>query len=290
MLPPALPDGPVLLVAPHPDDETIGAGGLLSAAVARGQPVWVVIATSGDAFPWALRERLRYWRDQHAAFLAIGRRRMAEARQATARLGVPPARLIFLGFPDRGLEDLLAGPPDAVYRSRETGRSSVPYPEAHRPGAPYTSAELAAQLGELIDQILPATVLTPAPLDSHADHRALTQLTRQVCAARPAVRLLYYPVQSDLFWPSPKGYWPGLPLRPPDRAAHPPGRAWRPVPLSKPEVGRKRAALGAYQSQLRVMGPLLWAYVRRNELLRDADPLPAAPRLIDPAPADSAAT
>lgn len=275
MLPPALPDGPVLIVAPHPDDETIGAGGLLSAAVARGQEVWVVIATCGDAFPWALRERLRHLFDQHAAFLAIGRRRMAEARQATARLGLPPSRLIFLGFPDRGLEDLVVAP-DTLYRSRQTGQASVPYAEAHRPGAPYTARELAGQLGGLLDQRRPAAVLTPAPLDSHADHRALTQVVRQVCGARPSVRLLYYPVQSTLWWPSPKGYWPGLPLRPPEPDAHPPGRAWRPVPLSRPEVRRKRAALSAYQSQVQIMGPLLWAFVRRNELLRDADPLPAA--------------
>src|SRR5437660_6708826 len=41
----------LLIVAPHPDDEALGAGGLIQRVVAAGGSVRVVLITSGDAFP-----------------------------------------------------------------------------------------------------------------------------------------------------------------------------------------------------------------------------------------------
>jgi GlcNAc-PI de-N-acetylase len=44
--------GPRLLViAPHPDDETVGAGGAIATARERGWNVTVVFVTSGDVRP-----------------------------------------------------------------------------------------------------------------------------------------------------------------------------------------------------------------------------------------------
>ncbi|PZE93855.1 SAM-dependent methyltransferase [Curtobacterium sp. MCLR17_039] len=40
--------GSVVVVAPHPDDETLGAGGLIAAAAAAGVPVHVLLLTRGE--------------------------------------------------------------------------------------------------------------------------------------------------------------------------------------------------------------------------------------------------
>jgi GlcNAc-PI de-N-acetylase len=40
--------GSVLLISPHPDDETLGAGGYLAAQAKRGCPVTVVAVTDGE--------------------------------------------------------------------------------------------------------------------------------------------------------------------------------------------------------------------------------------------------
>ncbi|WP_405371884.1 MULTISPECIES: PIG-L family deacetylase [unclassified Microbacterium] len=80
----------LVVVAAHPDDETLGAGGLLATAAAAGVEVTVVVATDGEA---TLPETRR-----------AGVTRRAELTAALARLA-PRARLRFLGLPDGGLRE-----------------------------------------------------------------------------------------------------------------------------------------------------------------------------------------
>jgi LmbE family N-acetylglucosaminyl deacetylase/SAM-dependent methyltransferase len=100
----------LLVVAAHPDDETLGAGGLLASADAAGARITVVIATDGEASHPASPTRT-------AAELAAVRRR--EVYAALAELA-PSAQVQLLGLPDGGLvrhpdvlraalEDLLHG-------------------------------------------------------------------------------------------------------------------------------------------------------------------------------------
>src|SRR5690242_4645032 len=84
-------DGPVLVLAPHPDDESLGCGGLIAACCARGQDVYVVILTDGaGSHPHS--------RDYPAARLS--RLREEEARAAVAALGLADDRISFFGLPD----------------------------------------------------------------------------------------------------------------------------------------------------------------------------------------------
>lgn len=90
-----LPDGvPVLLVAPHPDDEVLACGGLLFALAAAGSPVRVIAVTDGEA-------------SNPGGSVPPGplaARRAAETVAALRHLGVPaPQRL---GLPDGGAESL----------------------------------------------------------------------------------------------------------------------------------------------------------------------------------------
>ncbi len=83
--------GPWLILAPHPDDETLGAAGLIAALAARGHPAWVAFLTDGSASHPGAPD----WPPRR-----IARRRADEARLALRALGAPAGHTLHLGWRD----------------------------------------------------------------------------------------------------------------------------------------------------------------------------------------------
>lgn len=81
----------VLVVAPHPDDEVLGAGGLLQALAASGAEVEICAVTDGEAFAGPVPA---------GAAAHLARVRTAESRLALDRLGLPGCRRDRLRHPD----------------------------------------------------------------------------------------------------------------------------------------------------------------------------------------------
>jgi N-acetylglucosamine malate deacetylase 1 len=79
-----------VVVAPHPDDEVIGAGGALLAHLAHGDHPAVVEVTSGERTAGLL----------HLPPAERAPVREAEARAACASLGLAPADVVFARLPD----------------------------------------------------------------------------------------------------------------------------------------------------------------------------------------------
>lgn len=265
--------GPILVLSPHPDDETLGAGGFIQEALGRGQDVWVVVMTSGDAFPWTPAYLKRYW-DGGAAMRAYGAQRMQESWNATAQLGVPADQVLFLGFPDRGLTRLenqyLATP----LTSPSTRVNRVPYPDAYQPNAPYTGKQVTRELRRIAQQIRPKVILTTSVLDHHPDHRATAHFAMRL-ADEIGAQVYFFPVHNGVEWPVPKGHHPDLGLYPP--RAQEQGGTWRRFPLTEAQENGKANAVQQYHSQTLIIGRFMWAFVRRNELFRPAEASPDAP-------------
>ena len=84
--------GSLVVVAPHPDDESLGCGGLIAAACAAGVQVRLVVVSDGvGSHPNSRRfppPKLRALREE-------------ETRAAAAALGLGHEAIIFLGLPDR---------------------------------------------------------------------------------------------------------------------------------------------------------------------------------------------
>ena len=80
----------LVVVSAHPDDESLGAGGLIATASAAGLAVYVVLLTAGEASPFASPTSTRH---------ALATLRLAEMENALARLA-PDHFLVFLGAPD----------------------------------------------------------------------------------------------------------------------------------------------------------------------------------------------
>src|SRR5712692_789971 len=90
----------VMVLAPHPDDETLATGGLLQQAVSAGAAVRVLFVTDGDNNPWPQRAVERRWQIGSTARARWGERRRGEALAALACLGVAADSASFLGHPD----------------------------------------------------------------------------------------------------------------------------------------------------------------------------------------------
>src|SRR3954462_15357013 len=97
----------LLVLAPHPDDEVIGCGGLVALHLRDGRKVHVVVATDG-------------------AQAGDAAQREAESRAALATLG--DATIEFLSFPDRALANAheLDGHLAAVLRAWKPDLIAVP--------------------------------------------------------------------------------------------------------------------------------------------------------------------
>ncbi len=85
------PSGILLIVAPHPDDETLGCGGLIASAVDAGRDVRVVVLTDGAA--------------SHPGSPTYSARRVAALREAELRkgavaLGLQPTDVLTFSLPD----------------------------------------------------------------------------------------------------------------------------------------------------------------------------------------------
>ena len=85
----------LLMLAPHCDDETLGAGGLIQAALRQNMEVKVVIATNGDGFRFATMEDFHRLYPRHQDFIRMGSQRQQEIPAALGLLGLTPTRWFF---------------------------------------------------------------------------------------------------------------------------------------------------------------------------------------------------
>jgi len=259
----------LLVLAPHPDDETLAAAGQVLAAKEAGAAVKVVWLTLGDGFELAAP------RPGPEGLRELAKIRMEEAKKATQILGLGDEDRIFLGYPDQGLLRLFLTHYDLPFESPHTKLRRVSYPGCFREGAPYTGKDLEADLKAVLDAFRPTRVLVPSPLDAHPDHQATAYFAMRILAERGETdRLRYYIVHGGYEYPLPKGLHPRIPLYPAPRGRHLP---WEKRLLREEHIEKKLAAVRAHASQLGRIGRFMLAFVRANEL---ESPLPIPARLL----------
>jgi LmbE family N-acetylglucosaminyl deacetylase len=273
------PGDRVLIVAPHCDDETLGAGGLIQDALARGAAVRVVIVTNGDNNLVATDLEFKTIKSSAREFVIEGERRQQESLNALAILGVPARDVLFLGYPDQGLKHLYLTnwSADNPYRSRATRDTKAPYRLIYEPGVAYAGENLLGNLAQILAEYRPTIVIGPHLDDHHPDHhytaefvlRALSQ-PPVATAAEPPPRLYNYLVHFPHF-PRPKGLRFDDNLLPPWSAFL--DMRWYKLSLPPAAERRKQDAIAMYTSQIRTpeLGTLMRGFVRRNELFEQVD-------------------
>ncbi len=260
-------DDRLLVIAPHPDDESLCCGGILARAAARGIAAKVAFVTNGDGSRTGqifkiLREPLA----RDSDMFSIAQHRQIEAIGALESVGLGEENAAFFGFPDGGLTAITRMQRDEIYWAKTTHRNHVAYPRAYAPGARYLRDVLFDLMTRLVREFQPTIVLTGHSLDTHPDHAATHPLALRAIeraeletAPRVGQYLVHYGV-----WPVPNGLHAELPIAPP--AALLRHGKWHSLALSPDEIAAKLEAIECYQSQLVSLPRYLRAFVRRNEI------------------------
>ena len=144
-----------LILAPHPDDESLGCGGLIAACCQNDRAPIVVFLTDGGM--------------SHPASKSFPRKRLirlreCEARTAAGILGLDPDRLIFLRQPDS---------------------------QAPRSGGGL--ARVVNSVIDVVGRYDCSCILAPWRFDPHPDHEAAALVAAEL-ANRESVRHVAYPV------------------------------------------------------------------------------------------------
>jgi LmbE family N-acetylglucosaminyl deacetylase len=149
----------VVVVAPHPDDETLGCGGAIALMCAKGYDVKVLVVSDGTR---------SHPNSQQYPAPALRALREQETIAALEILGIEDrSRVTFLGLPDGAV------------------------PSVTSPA--FQIAKLRCQ--RYLKQTLPDTIFLPWRVDPHADHRATWQLIQAaILSLGISPQLIEYPI------------------------------------------------------------------------------------------------
>jgi len=145
-------DSRLMLIAPHPDDESLACGVALQWAVRAGAAIRVAYATDGEDNPWPQRVLERKWRLNDADRKRWGKLRRTEALAALSVLGVKASAACFLGLPDQKLTALLSR--DCRF--------------------------VLERLASMISQWGPTHLIFPSHFDRHPDHSAVAVMVQLI--------------------------------------------------------------------------------------------------------------
>lgn len=244
----------ILIFAPHPDDEALCCTGVILQAIEQGKRVGVAVITNGDGFPKAAAVAVDKPLEELTStdFLELAGVRQRHTLDGMTDLGVRPEDIVFLSYPDSGLEKIYNSDESAPYRQEFTGKSetySLWAPDYHFSGhgrpAPYFKASLLADITEIIQVRRPKQIYVTHETDTHSDHRASYWYVRDVARSTD--------FQGDLLAYVNHGDGPSnLPIRR--------------VPLTPAQVNRKRDLIVDYTARIESIHSHLTSYAEPDEL------------------------
>ena len=272
----------VLIMAPHPDDETVCCAGIIYSAVQRGDTVWIVVLTNGDVYG-----------------KSAGLQREGETVAAMSMVGVPEQHIIFLGYGEGILTLYESANPNQVYTSGYSGASAT-YADRGLGGTdyhfylygvhgPYNRATLMQDVTAALQNIHPDEIYTTSVVDGHTDHEATSLAVMEVIRNTQSSDPTFLPRLHETVihapntdttvdaqrWPEPV-FTPAVPYSPSLYMAETP-LDWTqiesipvPAPMQDPNpaTNLKHQILNTYQSQIHPgegFNDYMFSFVKQNE-------------------------
>jgi len=265
----------ILILAPHPDDEVLAAGGIIQKAVDVGAQVKILYVTEGEHNPIALMmyEKKIPLKNKQRQFIQLGDIRRQESIEAAGVLGLDKQHLVFLDYPDSGTRKIFTGywGEGNEYRDSLTGLCRVEERESMTLNAPYIGDAVLADIESVIKEFKPTKIFCSHPLDQHRDHIAaylflkiaLLELQNEI--QKPEIYLYVVHYRS---WPVPAGFHPDKMLSLPNKIAKL-DLTWFSSHLNLQEAEEKRQAIMKFRSQVAYSKNYLLSFARCNEIFSE---------------------
>jgi LmbE family N-acetylglucosaminyl deacetylase len=233
----------VLIVAPHPDDESVSSTGIIRYCVENNIPVHVMVVTNGGKGNLA---QIRHF----------------ETLNATAKLGLKSQNVTFLDYPQ--VVDRLFNENWDLNHLYTDGTNHNPF--AYQKNSTYAGVSVETNMESLIKQYQPTIIIYPASNDANTDHWSTGAFVDYAINKMGYQTKRYnYLIHEDLtLWPFPRSYFPQSYLLPPLILAN--QTQWIVFPLKPSDEQLKYDVLNSYQSQMQKDPVFLRSYIRKNEL------------------------
>ncbi|NYB51523.1 MAG: PIG-L family deacetylase [Methanobacteriaceae archaeon] len=261
----------ILIFAPHPDDESLGTGGIIARAIEKNATVKVVMVTDGSKSHTHTVFKQFQTKTNLTENVSLPELRHNETLTAIKNLGLNESNIIFLGYPDGGLRKMLNdhwdyGNPyksDTDYNQYD----HVPYSFAYEKNAPYTGASVVKNMESIIQEFKPNIIFYPDDGDDHPDHWAVSFFAQYAIMETNYTGSEYtYLVHKGFHWPKPEYYLPHEWLIPP-RELFDLDANWTYFSITENEENKKRDAVNSHKSQIHLTRDYLQSFVRVNDLL-----------------------
>lgn len=264
------PPKSVLIITPHPDDETLGVGGHIVKFIKEGYKVYTISLTLGDGYSAAVALKNKSFSLKYMDYINFGKTRSQEIKEALSKLGVKNDCIFSLGFPDGGLSTLWLRNWDYPYTSSYTGVNYSPYEESSKLNLPYKGENIYSELEKIIKNINPEKIFIVDAIDIHNDHWAaycfsIASVLGLMTEKKDFNPEIYTYIIHFNNFPYPKGY-DKLEKLIPNNIMKKYNNTFQIYPLSKKEIDLKEKAILKYETQLPLMKDYLLSFVRKNEI------------------------
>lgn len=261
----------ILIFAPHPDDESLGTGGVITRALDKNATVKVVMVTDGSRSHSTTVFNQFKANTNLTENVSLPELRHNETLQAIKNLGLNESDVIFLGYPDGGLRSILNDHWD--YSNPYTSNNDynqynhAPYSWVYEKNATYCGANVVKNMESVINDYKPNVIFYPDDGDDHPDHWGVSFFTQYAMMETNYTGAQYtYLVHKGSHWPKPEYYLPNATLTPPrellDLDAN-----WTYFSINQSEEDKKREAVNSHKSQIHLTRDYLQSFVRINDLL-----------------------
>lgn len=262
----------VMIIAPHSDDETLGAAGYIKQSLDNHARVIVVLMTNGDGHRFSTIEEFNKAYPGANDYINSGYTRQKESENALSVLGLSPNNIIFLGYPDGGLLPIIERhwSENSLYRSQYTKSDHSPYNNSFAQDAAYYGENIFHNIEKLVSLYEPSIVISPNENDENPDHRATAIFVNRVLGELQIKPINYTYLVHFSRYPQPFKYRPDNYLSPPARLISG-DSSWYSLSLDKNSEDRKDQAVKAYSSQIKVplLKTLMESLVRKNEIFSE---------------------